>query len=471
MKKKEKTSVKKILFSIGVPILIVILILLIWQMLLPRESNMAFLKTWLYDGNATQEEMDRVNQYVQDAYVMIEAKKYDDAIDLMTKAIKLYSGDHETYLLRGYAYTYKLDIENAEKDYKKALELAPESYMVNEALADLYFNKQEFEKAAEYYDKSIELKSDNREAKEKKIMSLMENEDYDAAIKCCEELYNADKSDIVAMATMGDCYYHKKDYEKALDIYDEAVASCQVKGDVENLTKLYLSVGTCYLMNENYDKAIQFLTEYINTAGTVSLDAYLNRGIAYYNHTDYTNTIADMTVVIENDYEKSKACLYRGMSYYSQYEYESAADDLEFYLEENPDSTDYYINLAVSLDFSGEKQEAKKWYLKSIQAEQSVDLANYNVAFIYFEDNEFEISAKYFTYCIEHEYNLDYAYYNRGMCYYYLKDYYSMYEDLTKMVDITKDEDMKENAQDIINGVIEQGIIDGSNTSSNPQGA
>lgn len=471
MEKKEKTSIKKILFSIGVPILIVLLILLIWQMLLPRESGTAFLKAWLYDGNATQEEMDRVNQYVQDAYVMIEAKKYDDAIELMTKAIKLYSEDYETYLLRGYAYTYKLDVDSAEKDYNKALELAPKNYMVYEALADLYFNKQDFEKSVEYYDKSIELKSDNRDAVEKKIMTLMENEDYDAAIKCCEELYNADKSDIIAMATMGDCYYHKKDYEKALDIYDEAVASCQVKGDVENLTKLYLSIGTCYLMNENYDKAIQFLTEYINTAGTISFDAYLNRGIAYFNHTDYTNTIADMTVAIDGDYEKAKASLYRGMSYYAKYEYASAVDDLKFYLEENPDSTDYYINLAVSLDFSGEKDEAKKWYLKSIQADQSADLANYNVAFIYFADNEYEIAAKYFTYCIENKYNLDYAYYNRGMCYYYLEDYYSMYEDLTSMVDITEDKEMKENAQDIINGVIEQGIIDGSNTSSNPQGA
>lgn len=462
-----KTAVKKFFMRAGITLLSVILVFGIWQLIIPRESSLAFVKNLLFNGEVSDAEKARVDKYVAEAYTMIEAQKYDNAIEVMTKAIKLDANDYEPYLMRGYAYTYKFDFDSAYKDYSKALELAPKNDTVYEAIADLRFNTQDFKSATEYYSKCINLNPDNRRAVEKRIMSCIEDEDYKTAIDYCTTLYNENQADVVASATLGDCYTHLKEYDKALDYYNIALTACQSTGDTANLIKVYLSLGTCYLMTEDYATAIQYLTEYIDSAeknasseNKISLDAYVNRGIAYFYRKDYDNTIKDMTVAINGNQQLAKASLYRGLSYKIKYYFEEAVKDLKVYFDSNPENGEvYYSDMAAAYISLGESAEAEKWYKKCIDANVDTDEANYCLGFIYFNDNKFKEAGEYFTKCIDKKYKLDFSLYNRGMCYYNLEDYKNMYNDLVKMVDIATDKDMKTDAQAIIKAVKEQGLL------------
>lgn len=467
-KSKSKASVKKPLIRAALILVLLIIIFGIWQLILPRESSFSFVKRLLFDGEVSATEKARVDKYISEAYTMIQAEKYDNAIETLEKAITLDKQDYEPYLMRGYAYTYKFDFDSAYEDYSKALELEPENDSVYEALGDLRFNLQDYKGAVEYYNKCIELNpDDSRRAVEKRIMSCVEAEDYNTAIDYCTELYNENQSDIVATATMGDCYTHLEQYDKALNYYDIAKTACISANDIENLAKIYLSLGTCYLMSEDYSNAIQYLTEYINSAeltvssdNKISLDVYINRGIAYFYQEDYESAISDMTMAINGDNQVAKASLYRGLSYKLTSYFEEAAKDLEVYFDSDPvDAKIYYSDLAeiyVTLD---KADEAAKWYEKCITAEVDLDDANYNLAFIYFNKGEYEKAADYFAKCIDSKYKLDFSLYNRGMCYYYLNDYKSMYNDLVKMVDIATDKDMKTDAEAIIKAVEDQGLL------------
>ena len=122
-----------------------------------------------------------INQYVY-------ANKTDEAIDLLNKAIAQTPDNVQLYSVLGRMYEGKENIEEAEKNFKKALEIDPNFADAMGGLGRLYFNAgvnkldeankiddnklyQEgkakanllFEKALPYYEKALNIKPYNRE--------------------------------------------------------------------------------------------------------------------------------------------------------------------------------------------------------------------------------------------------------------------------------------------------------------------
>jgi len=74
----------------------------------------------------------------------------DNAIKEFSKAIEINSNYADAYHNRGSAYQSKGDIENAINDYRKAIEINPNIWQSSQNLAGIYFDKGDYEKSSKY---------------------------------------------------------------------------------------------------------------------------------------------------------------------------------------------------------------------------------------------------------------------------------------------------------------------------------
>jgi tetratricopeptide (TPR) repeat protein len=107
----------------------------------------------------------------------------------------------------------------------------------------------------------------------------------------------------------GDAYYEKKDYNRAIAEYTEAI-----KLDPSNA--FYFNIrGDAYYLKEDYDRAIADYTEAIRLEPDNAF--YFNiRGDAYYQKNDYDRAIADYTEAIKLEPDNAWYFNKRGNAYY-----------------------------------------------------------------------------------------------------------------------------------------------------------
>jgi tetratricopeptide (TPR) repeat protein len=88
------------------------------------------------------------------------AQDYSGAVIEFTKAINAQPGNQNFYLMRGTASEDAGDDMQAEKDFKKMLELAPTSFIGAYRLGMVYFRKKDFESAIRWLKVSYNNASD-----------------------------------------------------------------------------------------------------------------------------------------------------------------------------------------------------------------------------------------------------------------------------------------------------------------------
>src|SRR5271165_4018575 len=103
-------------------------------------------------------------------------------------------------------------------------------------------------------------------------------------------------------------FYQRRDYDKAINDYTEAIRLDP------NDAKAYHNRGRAYHYTKHYDKALSDYTEAIRLDPNDGAN-YYDRGLAYYDNKDYDKAISDFTEAIRLDPNYAKAYHNRGLSY------------------------------------------------------------------------------------------------------------------------------------------------------------
>jgi len=116
---------------------------------------------------------------------------------------------------------------------------------------------------------------------------------YRPALEKFEEVYNnySDTASATAAALyMGDCYYHLKDYDKAIDYYTHFIDTSE-KSDYLRCFA-FEGLGYCYEEKGNYQKALDYYQKSLQeTAGGIKELFYLNVARCYEALEDRTNAL------------------------------------------------------------------------------------------------------------------------------------------------------------------------------------
>jgi len=143
-----------------------------------------------------------INLYIELGRTSELLKKLGEAIEIDTENSLLYFN-------RGTIYDQEGELENAEKDYLKAIDLDPSSFGSNYNLGALFFNK------------AVELNnSANSTSDNKKYKSLKDKSDlyFNKALPYLESSYSINPKDKNTLLSLKQLYYMKADYKKSDEI-------------------------------------------------------------------------------------------------------------------------------------------------------------------------------------------------------------------------------------------------------------
>ena len=172
-----------------------------------REENMEKAIEYLYLGREMFEEDQSIINTEINLY--IELGRTDELVTKLGEAINLDPENSLLYFNRGTIYDQQGQVENAESDYLKSIELDPSSFGSNYNLGALFFNK------------AVELNnSANSTSDDKKYKSLKKQADayFNKGLPYLEEAHLLDPKDKNTLLSLKQLYYMKGDYQKSDEI-------------------------------------------------------------------------------------------------------------------------------------------------------------------------------------------------------------------------------------------------------------
>lgn len=174
---------------------------------------------------------------------------YEKAIFYYTESIHKKEELSTAYNYRGLSYLYLEKVQEAKADLESSFKLNPSDDKIHTSFARFYASTGQFPQALEFYNSSIEKKSDNYQLYNERagIKAIMEM--YNEAIADADFSIKHLPDDYSALLNRGYVYLRMGNYEKAIS---DLSASLKIQAS----HKGFGNRGTAYALSKKYDLAI-----------------------------------------------------------------------------------------------------------------------------------------------------------------------------------------------------------------------
>ncbi|MBI4833289.1 MAG: tetratricopeptide repeat protein [Planctomycetes bacterium] len=365
-----------------------------------------------------------------------EQGNHEAALKEFNKAIEL-KNDPEAYLWRATDYVRLKNMKLALADYQKAAQLGEDRFSVQSSLAYFYYAMGTYDKALEYYNKSLKiLPKDPVDLyyRGSVYVELGEAEkalaDFNRSIEVepvCNDI------GYVVYLRRAEIYNHKGDLEKALADFNEAIRIFEtmpfksmkelgnayrargsqysengeykkaiadlekaIKFDPEN-PKSYSYIGAAYASLQDYDKSFYYFNKGIESGKGYDCRLYIGRGYIYGLRQQSNKTLADFEKAIEiaekypdqHFFELHMAYTYRGKKYMTEGRFDQAVADFTKAIVIKPGDALLYHNRGYVYLLKQDIDKAIADFTESIKLNPKEPSSYYNRASCY------EIASKY----------------------------------------------------------------------------
>ena len=381
---------------------------------------------------------------------LLEEEKFSEIIELLPDKILKEQNDAELYFSRAWAHRSMGEDEKSEPYRKQSLEIDLTFQDRILEKGNDWFNKGDFHKAINEYEKCIFLNPLYYIAFYNKALALQRLDKTDKAILSFTKSISIENEYANSYLNRGKAYYNKKEYDKAIADFSKVLKldpksneSCLYRGlswhykedykkaiedyskaiEIDNSYKIaYNNRGLAYYKILEYDLAIKDYTRAIEL-DPMYADAYLNRGLIWYYKQDYNKAIEDYNKAIEINEKDSMAYHNRGLAYYKTFQYDMAIEDYTKAILLNPDYADAYLNRGLAWYYKTDYDRAIEDYNKALEIRENYKIAynNRGLAWHYKGEYNKAISDYDKVLAIDSKY-ID-AYINRGISYYYKGQY------------------------------------------------
>ena len=149
---------------------------------------------------------------------LIKRNQKDFAEGLMGNWFEEKYHDYDYYILKGYLG------DDAEKSYRKALELNPQSERALLALARIWFKHQDYDKALDAYNQLLEMNADKKSYQLNKAICLTNLHRYDEAEQILFRLNYEDADNLKVARVLAWTLTCNGKYEQAGRLYDQLIS-------------------------------------------------------------------------------------------------------------------------------------------------------------------------------------------------------------------------------------------------------
>ena len=259
-------------------------------------------------------------------------------------------------LSRQRAYAWK----NSYVLWNDVLAKYPNQPLPYNNLGTLYYEQGDNDRALEFFDKSIALKSDYADAYHnrglidmKKGMLDQALEDFTLAIKYKPKNYSSYNA-------RGVVYYQMQDLTRAAADFNESI---KLRPDEY---EAYNNMGNVYYARARMTEAIAAYRRSLDINPGYA-EANYNLGSAYYLQGEYRPAIDYLSAGIKVDPRYVQCYYNRGSAYYAIEQYPAALRDYNRVLKLDPDNAGAYYNLALTYYALGDFDRARQNLETSLQ--------------------------------------------------------------------------------------------------------
>ena len=282
--------------------------------------------------------------------------------------------DHDTLLLLGSLYVQNREYDNAQTILNRLIQLDGDSYMAYYSLARLYVELKYYDRAAESYEKALELNWFERLAYE--VAEFYENHhEYNKAIPVYRRIIEEGETSDMAKTRLVNLYLTTGESDRALELLRELRTILPESHNVD------MTISRILLNQEKYDEAIMILEDVLQTNPELTVVHYL-LAMAYYRNNDNPKAEKQLESI------PSESSLYED-SIFIRVKILSESDNhkgaIELLKQQIGDSVtrkpSFYILLASLYKENDDSERARKIYHESLKLyPEDVDiLYNYGI--------------------------------------------------------------------------------------------
>jgi len=214
--------------------------------------------------------------------------------------------------------------------------------------------------------------------------------DYDRAIQDYTEAIRLNPSYAYAFNNRGGAYGDKKEYDRAIQDYDQAIRLNP------SYALAFNNRGNAYYYKKDYDRAIQDYDQVIRLNPSFA-EAFYSRGLAYDNKKDFDRAIQDFDQAIRLNPSFADAFNDRGIAYRNKKDYDRAIQDYDQAIRLNPSYADAFNNRGGAYYYKKDYDRAIQDYDQAIRLNPS-DISAFNFrGYSYFYLDKFAAAQSDFT--------------------------------------------------------------------------
>ena len=225
----------------------------------------------------------------------VSAQESNEAICL--QAIKADPNNETAHLNLGIIYLNSQKFEQAVPEFQKCVQLKPTDSQAKEllelCLGMTALNKGDYQGGMDHFQNVLKVNPDNKDAKRLLVQCqakvYLDEKKYSQAVTALNQITQDDPQNYFAYKNLGFIYFQEKDYKKSVDYWEHAIKLQQDSQIYQALGFSFYNLGDFNNAIENYKKSIQLeIAKGPKDQDINSLDqTYYNLGVAYLDNASY----------------------------------------------------------------------------------------------------------------------------------------------------------------------------------------
>ena len=318
--------------------------------------------------------------YVNRANVLIEQNKYEEALDILLKALELPQKDALVYKYLGLVYERLGDFEKSVENYQTSADLNPQDRNIWQRLGFALISIGKYENAVKSFENSDKVQSNNSDTFTGWGMALMKQHKYAEAH---EKFIEAAKHNKYNFSAVFLCAV----MEIKLEMYDKAEMKLTFLANVcPNANNTFEFARLKYL-KKDYDSAIHYANKSLDFNSNM-LPSYILLGQLYALKFDSENSLKYFQTAEDKNLRNAALYLEWGKVLEKFEKYDEAKSKLLKALELDAENVEINSYLGLCCAARKELDEAKPLLEKALEKEPENKVVKQALGIIAYENDE-----------------------------------------------------------------------------------
>lgn len=301
----------------------------------------------------------------------------------------------------------ELDMDDESYDLiKQGLELFPENLLLKEEIIYSLEAKEDYEEAIKICNEMIDKNpySHNFWNTLGRLYSYID--EYDKAIEALDFALTCNDSDTEVKILKAYCHYMNENYEKALELYKEILSNLKPNTHINlyNIQRVNSLLAECYMKIDDYENGYFILKDLIDNHIVIETTPYIDL-IRCCTETDREKEASDMLLLAAKRFPNDVRLLsLLAMTYVENDEDELAIETTERLFEvldtgksHMPDDCKSLIQAGQFLFMKGEVDKALKYYKKVLEINPKTLFIHLHIAMIYLAKGDMKRFSEHFS--------------------------------------------------------------------------